>query len=95
MVVNPPRINSVVNFPYFQGRPGTYPDIHVRKFEIACAANNIPLNKTMEVFAAMLQENAFLWFFRQTPFADWDTLKNAFPSYFRPLGFENSLMERL
>ena len=95
MAANPPRINSVVNLPYFQGRPGTDPDVHVRKFEIASAANSVPQNKMMEVFAATLQENAFLWFSRQAPFADWDALKNAFLAYFRPLGFENSLMEKL
>jgi len=92
---NPPRINSVVNLPYYQGRPGTDPDVHVRKFEIACAANSVPPNKQMEVFAATLQENAFLWYSRQQPFATWNDLKDAFLHYFRPLGFENSLMEKL
>ena len=57
MAANPPRINSVVHLPYFQGRPKTNPDVHVRKFEIACAANNVPLYKIMEIFAATLQEN--------------------------------------
>jgi hypothetical protein len=41
MAVNPPRINNVVNIPHFQGRPGAYHDLHVRKFEIACAANSV------------------------------------------------------
>jgi hypothetical protein len=38
MAANPPRINSVVNIPHFQGRPRAY----VRKFEIACVANSVP-----------------------------------------------------
>jgi hypothetical protein len=95
MAANPPRINSVVNFPYFQGRLGTDPDVHVRKFEIACAANSVPPNKQMGVFAATLQENSFLWFSRQQPFPTWNDLKNAFLQFFRPLEFENSLMEKL
>ena len=49
----------------------------------------------MEVFAATLQKNAFLWYSCQTQFADWNALKDAFLQYFRPLGFENSLMEKL
>ena len=49
----------------------------------------------IDVFAATLQENAFLWYSRQPPFADWNALRNAFVLYYRPLGFENSLMERL
>ena len=40
--VNPLRINSVVPLPYFQGKPGRDPDVHVKKFEIACTANNVP-----------------------------------------------------
>ena len=95
MAANPPRINSVVNLPYFQGRTGTNTDVHVRKFEIACAANSVPPDKIMEVFAATLQENTFLWFSRQPPFVDWDALKDAILLYFRPLEFENSRMERL
>ena len=79
IAANPPKINSVVNLPYFQGRPGTNLDVHVRKFEIACTANSVPLDKIMEVFAARLQENMFLWFSHQTPFADWDARKDAFP----------------
>jgi hypothetical protein len=70
MATNPPKINSVVNLSYFQGRLGTNSDVHVRKFEIACATNSIPHDKMMEVFAATLQENAFLWFFHQAQFAD-------------------------
>lgn len=75
MAANPPRIISVVNLPYFQGRPGTNLDVHVSKFEIACAANSVPPNKIMEVFVASLQENAFLWFSRQTPFVDRNAIK--------------------
>ena len=95
MATNPSKINNVVYLPYFQGRLGTDSDVHVRKFEIVYAANSVPPDKIMEVFAATLQENAFLWFSREPPFGDWDALKDAFLLYFRALGFENSLMKRL
>ena len=36
-----------------------------------------------------------MWFSHQAPYPDWDALKNAFLLYFRPLGFEYSLMEEL
>ena len=29
----------------------------MRKFEIACVANSVPFDKTMEVFATTMQEN--------------------------------------
>ena len=56
-VSNPnPRITNVVHIPYFLGRPGADPDTHIAKFEVTCAANNIPPTKFQEVFAASLQE---------------------------------------
>lgn len=76
----PPRINPLVNLPHFQGRLGTNPKVNVRKFEIACATNNVHANKSVNSFATTLQENAFLWFSRQTPFVDWDALKIVFLS---------------
>ena len=95
-MANPnPRITNVVHIPYFLGRPGADPDTHIAKFEITCAANDIPPAKFQEVFAASLQEDAFAWYQRQPPFADWNALKNAFLAHFRPLGFASSLKEKL
>ena len=88
------RITNVVHIPYFLGRPGADPDTHVVKFELACRANNI-VDRILEVFAASLQEEAFAWYLRQPPFADWNALKTAFLDHFRPLGFANSLKEKL
>ena len=62
---------------------------------MACSANNILAAKTLEVFVASLQEEAFAWYLRQPPFADWNALKTAFLDHLRPLEFANSLKERL
>lgn len=87
-----PRITNVVHIPYFLGRPGAHPDTHIAKFEIPCAANDIPATKFQEVFAASLQEDACAWYQRQAAFPDWDALNL---NHFRPLGFASSLKERL
>lgn len=48
----PPRKNNVINLSRFQGRLGTNHDIHSRKFQIACVAISVPIDKTLDVFAA-------------------------------------------
>ena len=100
--INPPpppnpntRVTNVVHIPYFLGRPSADPDTHVAKFEMACSANNILAAKTLEVFVASMQEEAFAWYLRQPPLADWNALKIAFLDHLRPLEFANSLKERL
>ena len=94
--LNPnPCINNVVHIPYFSGQLGADPDTHIAKFEVTCAANNIPPAKFQEVFAASLQEDAFAWYLRQPAFADWNALKNAFLDHFRPFGFASNLKEKL
>lgn len=87
MVANPPpRISNVINLHHSQGIPGTNLNVHAKKFEIVCTTNSFPIDELMELFVATLQQNAILWFSRQVPFVDWDTLKTMFLLYFRPLG---------
>jgi hypothetical protein len=90
-----PMIHNIIHIPYFFGRPGSNPDTHVAKFEITCQANDVLAAKFQEVFVASLQEDAFAWYQRQPPFANWNALKVAFLIHFRPLGFATSLKEKM
>ena len=92
------RTTNVAPLPTFSGWPGADPDQHLSQFLTACVANN---GRTEDVwlrwFPATLKEVAFDWYNRQAVghFANWTTLRDAFLTHFRPVGYEDRLRERL
>ena len=92
------RTTNVASLPAFFGWPGADPDQHVAQFLTAAVANN---GRTENIwlmwFLATLKDTAFEWYNRQPigQFPNWATLRQAFLTHFRPIGFEDQLRERL
>ena len=92
------RTTNVASLPAFFGWPGADPDQHVAQFLTAAVANN---GRTENIwlmwFPATLKDTAFEWYNRQPigQFPNWATLRQAFLTHFRPIGFEDRLRERL
>jgi hypothetical protein len=94
-MANPNRHLSIAACPIFYGLPGTDPDMHVSRLLAVCAANRVLNQDYLRTFPATLDGAAFSWYQRQPNFANWDALRNAFIAQYRPLGFRESLIERL
>jgi hypothetical protein len=94
-MANPNRPLSIAAYPIFYGLPGTDPDMHVSRFLAVCAANRVLNQDYLRTFPVTLDGIAFSWYQRQPDFVDWNALRNAFIAQYRPLGFRESLIERL
>jgi hypothetical protein len=94
-MANPNRPLNIAAYPIFYGLPGIDPDMHVLRFLAVCAANRVLNQDYLRTFSATLDGAAFSWYQRQPNFVDWDALRNAFIAQYRPLGFRESLIERL
>jgi hypothetical protein len=86
---------NIAAYPIFYGLPGTDPDMHVSRFLAVCAANRVLNQDYLRTFPATLDGAAFSWYQRQPKIATWDALRDAFTAQYRPLGFRESLIERL
>lgn len=92
------RTTNVAPLPTFSGWQGSDPDHHISQFLTACIANN---GRTEDIwlrwFPATLKDVAFAWYNRQPVggFENWDLLRQAFLTHFRPTGFEDRLREQL
>lgn len=95
LMANINRPLNIAAYHIFYGLPGTDPDMHVSRFLAVCSANRVLNQDYQRTFPATLDGAAFLWYQRQPIFADWDALRTAFIAQYRPLGFRESLIERL
>ena len=77
---------------------GSDPDRHISEFLLQCNANNARSDIYWHnIFPTTLEGHTKLWFYRQPfgSFSNWDTLKDAFETHFRPIGYEDRLIEQL
>jgi hypothetical protein len=86
---------NIAAYPIFYGLPGIDPDMHVSRFLAVCTANRVLNQDYLRIFPATLDGAAFSWYQRQPEFATWDALRDAFIAQYSPLGFRESLIERL
>ena len=83
-----PRILNVVPYPLFHGHMGTDPDRHVDRFIIVANANQLPQNLYLSTFPSTLIDAIADWYSQlPAPPADWNALRNAFLTRFRPRSF--------
>ena len=88
----------LVPYSKFYGKLGSDPDRHVSEFLLQCNANNARIEAHWHsIFLTTFEGHAKLWFYRQPlgSFPTWDTLREAFVAYFRPIGYEDRLTEQL
>ena len=91
-----PRILNVAHYPLFHGHMGTDPDRHVDRFIIVANANQLPQHLYLSTFPSTLIDAAADWYSQlPAPPADWNTLRNAFLTRFRPRSFVPGLIDRI
>ena len=95
-VMAAPRILNVAPYPLFHGHMGTDPDRHVDRFIIVANANQLPQHLYLSTFPSTLIDAAADWY-SQLPAlpADWNALRNAFLTRFRPRSFVPGLIDRI
>ena len=92
------RPYSTIPFPIFYGQPGADPDRHIKEFLTSCNSNNARHETHwLAIFPGTLQGSARDWFNRQSngTFANWDDLRTTFLNTFRPIAFNDRLMDQL
>ena len=91
-----PRILNVAPYPLFHGHMGTDPDRHVNRFIIVANANQLPQHLYLSTFPSTLIDAAADWYSQlPAPPADWNALRNAFLTRFRPRSFVPGLIDRI
>ena len=89
---------SFVPYSKFYGELGSDLDRHVSEFLLQCNANNARTDTHWHsIFSTTFEGHAKLWFYRQPlgSFPTWDSLREAFVAHFRPIGYEDRLIEQL
>ena len=95
-VMAAPRILNVAPYPLFHGHMGTDPDRHVDRFIIMANANQLPQNLYLSTFPSTLIDVAADWYSQlPAPPVDWNALRNAFLTRFRPRSFVPGLIDRI
>ena len=95
-VMAAPRILNVAPYPLFHGHMGTDPDRHVDRFIIVANANQLPQHLYLSTFPSTLIDAAVDWYSQlPAPPADWNALRNAFLTRFRPRSFVPGLTDRI
>ena len=95
-VMAAPRILNVAPYPLFHGHMGTDPDRHVDRFIIVANANQLPQHLYLSTFPSTLIDVATDWYSQlPAPPADWNALRNAFLTRFRPRSFVPGLIDRI
>ena len=89
---------SLVPYSKFHRELGSDPNSHINEFLLQCNANNARTDVHWHnILPTTLEGHAKLWFYRQPlgSFPNWDTLRDAFVIHFRPIGYEDRLIEQL
>ena len=91
-----PRILNVAPYPLFHSHMGTDPDQHVDRFIIVANANQLPQHLYLSTFPSTLIDVAADWYSQlPAPPVDWNALRNAFLTRFRPRSFVPGLIDRI
>ena len=95
-VMAAPRILNVALYPLFHGHMETDPDRHVDRFIIMANANQLLERLYLSMIPSTLIDAAADWYSQlQAPPADWNALRNAFLTRFRPRSFVPGLIDRV
>ena len=91
-----PRKLNIAPYSLFHGHMGTDPDRHVDRFIIVANANQLSERLYLSTFPSTLINAAADWYSQlPAPLADWNALRNAFLTRFRPRSFVPGLIDRV